>query len=111
MTGTEMFTAGLAPGTVYYNQMELARKALEDYDYDWVKLNINSEGEDLVIRMQFDGKPSKALPFVYKKELGGFAKIEAGGEGSIFEGIHLNVNFRLPLNKMLQYKEIIQMIQ
>ena len=111
MTGTELFTAGLAPGTVYYNQMELARKALEDYDYDWVKLNINSEGEDLVIRMQFDGKPSKALPFVYKKELGGFAKIEAGGKGSIFEGIHLNVNFRLPLNKMLQYKEIIQMIQ
>jgi hypothetical protein len=111
MTGTELFTAGLAPGTVYYNQMELARKALEDYDYDWVKLNINSEGEDLLIRMQFDGKPSKALPFVYKKELGGFAKIEAGGKGSIFEGIHLNVNFRLPLNKMLQYKEIIQMIQ
>jgi hypothetical protein len=61
--------------------------------------------------MQFDGKPSKALPFVYKKELGGFAKIEAGGTGSIFEGIHLNVNFRLPLNKMLQYKDIIQMIQ
>ena len=111
MTGTELFTAGLAPDTVYYNQMELARKALEDYDYDWVKLNINSEGEDLLIRMQFDGKPSKALPFVYKKELGGFAKIEAGGKGSIFEGIHLNVNFRLPLNKMLQYKEIIQMIQ
>jgi len=111
MTDTDLLTAGMAPDSPQYVQMELARKALEDYDYGWVKLQINSEGEDLVIRMQLDGKPAKPLPFVYRKDLGGFATIEAGGQGSIFQGIRLDVNFRLPLNKLLQYKEILKMIQ
>ena len=108
---TEILTAGIPPGTPQYLQMELAREALKDYDVSWAKLNITSEGEDVLLRMQLDGKPANLLPFVYKKELGGFAKIEAKGKGSKFQGIRLNINFRLPLNKMLQYKEIIQMIQ
>ncbi len=77
----------------------------------WAKLNITSEGQDLLLRMQLDGKPANPLPFVYNKELGGFIKIKAEGKGSIFQGIRLNVNFRLPLNKMLQYKDLIEMIQ
>jgi hypothetical protein len=111
LTDTEILTAGIPPDTPQYIQMELAREALKDYDVAWAKLNINSEGEDLLLRMQLDGKPANPLPFVYKKELGQFAKIEAKGKGSIFQGIRLNVNFRLPLNKILQYKELIQMIQ
>jgi len=111
LTDTEILTAGIPPDTPQYIQMELAREALKDYDVAWAKLNINSEGEDLLLRMQLDGKPANPLPFVYKKELGQFTKIEAKGKGSIFQGIRLNVNFRLPLNKILQYKELIQMIQ
>jgi hypothetical protein len=108
---TEILTAGIPPGTPQYVQMELAREALKDYDVTWAKLNITSEGEDVLLRMQLDGKPANPLPFVYQKQLGGFARVEAGGKGSVFQGIRLDVNFRLPLNKMLQYKEIIQMIQ
>ncbi len=111
MLDTELLTAGMPPGSPQYVQMELARKALEDYDYGWVKLNINSEGEDLVIRMQLDGKPANPLPFVYRKDLGRFVKIEAGGQGSIFQGIRLDVNFKLPFNKLFQYREILKMIQ
>ena len=111
LTDTEILTAGIPPDTPQYLQMELAREALKDYDVSWAKLNITSEGEDVLLRMQLDGKPANLLPFVYKKDLGGFAKIEAEGKGSKFQGIRLNVNFRLPLNKMLQYKEIMQMIQ
>lgn len=111
MPDTELLTAGMAPGSPQYVQMELARKALEDYDYGWVKLNIDSQDEDLVIRMQLDGKPANPLPFVYRKDLGRFVKIEAGGQGSIFQGIRLDVNFKLPLNKLLQYREILKMIQ
>ena len=111
LTDTEILTAGIPPDTPQYLQMELAREALKDYDISWAKLNITSEGEDVLLRMQLDGKPANLLPFVYKKDLGGFAKIEAEGKGSKFQGIRLNVNFRLPLNKMLQYKEIMQMIQ
>lgn len=111
MTNTEILTAGIPPGTPQHVQMELARKALEDYDYSWVKLNITSEREELVLKMQLDGKPAKPLPFIYRKDLGRFTKIEAGGQASIFQGIRLDINFRLPLNKLLQYKEILKMIQ
>ena len=111
MTDTEILTAGIPPDTPQYVQMELARKALEDYDYSWAKLNLTTEGEDLLLNMQLDGKPAKSLPFVYRKDLGGFAKVEAGIEGSTFQGIRLDVNFRLPLNKIMQYRELIQMIQ
>ncbi len=111
MTDAEILTAGIPQDTPQYVQMELARKALEDYDYTWAKLNLTSEGEDLLLKMQLDGKPAKSLPFVYRKDMGGFAKVEAGIEGSTFQGIRLDINFRLPLNKILQYKELIQMIQ
>jgi hypothetical protein len=111
MADTEILTAGIPPDTPQYVQMELARKALEDYDYSWAKLNLTTEGEDLLLNMQLDGKPAKSLPFVYRKDMGGFAQVEAGIEGSTFQGIRLDVNFRLPLNKIMQYKELIQMIQ
>jgi hypothetical protein len=111
MTDAEILTAGIPPDTPQYVQMELARKALEDYDYKWAKLNLTTEGEDLLLKMQLDGKPAKSLPFVYRKDMGGFAKVEADVQGSTFQGIRLDVNFRLPLNKIMQYKELIQMIQ
>jgi len=111
LKGTDILTAGMTPNTPQYAQMELAREALKDYDYSWAKLNITSEGEDLLLQMQMDGKPARTLPFVYRKEIGGFVKVEAGSKGSKFQGIRLDVNFRLPLDKMLQYKELIKMIQ
>jgi len=111
VTGTEILTAGIPPDTPQFAQIELAREALKDYDYQWAKMNIISEGEDVLLRLQLDGKPAHPLPFVYNKEIGGFAKIEAGGEASIFQGIGLDVNFRVPLNKILYYKDIFNMIQ
>jgi hypothetical protein len=111
LKGTEILTAGIPPNTPQYVQMELAREALKDYDYSWAKLNIASEGEELLLQMQMDGKPAKILPFVYRKDIGSFVKVEAEGKGSKFQGIRLDVNFRIPLNKMLQYKGLIKMIQ
>lgn len=111
MKDTEILTAGIPEDSPQYVQMELARRALEDYDYAWAKLNLNTEGEDLLLNMQLDGKPAQSLPFVYQKDIGGFAKVDAGVQGSTFQGIRLDVNFRLPLNKILQYQELIQMIQ
>ena len=111
VTGTDILTAGIPPGTNQFVQMELAREALKDYDYSWAKLNITSEGEELIMKMQMDGKPAKSLPFVYRKDIGGFMKVEAEAKGSKFQGIRLDVNFRLPLNKLLQYKDLIDMMQ
>jgi hypothetical protein len=111
LKGTDILTAGIPPNTPQYVQMELAREALKDYDYSWAKLNITSEGEELLLQMQMDGKPAKMLPFVYRKDIGSFVKVEAESKGSKFQGIRLDVNFRLPLNKMLQYKGLMKMIQ
>ena len=111
LKGTDILTAGIPPNTPQYVQMELAREALKDYDYAWARLNIASEGEELLLQMQMDGKPAKMLPFVYRKDIGSFVKVEAESKGSKFQGIRLDVNFRLPLNKMLQYKDLMKMIQ
>jgi hypothetical protein len=103
ITGTEMLTAGIPKNTPQYSQLEFAREALESFNYNWVKLLLTTEGENLLLQLHLDGKPAKPLPFTYKKELGTFARIEAGSRKGIEHPIHLNVNFRLPLDKFLHY--------
>lgn len=110
LTGTEILTRGIPPETPQFAQVELAREALKDYNYKWAKLGMTTEGETLVMRLQFDGKPARPLPFVYKKEIGSFLRVEAGSKGSVFQGISLDVNLKLPLNRLLEYKEIVDMI-
>ncbi len=100
MTGAEMLTAGIPKNTPQHAQIDLAREALKDFNYKWAKLKFETEGEDLKLKMQFDGKPAKPLPFVYKKEFGGFARVDAGSRGSHFQGIRLDVNLGLPINKL-----------
>ncbi len=111
LTGTDTLTAGIPPNTPEHVQMQLASEALKDYDYSWAKLNLTSQGEELLLQMQMDGKPAKTLPFVYRKDIGGFVKVEADVKGSTFQGIRLDVNFRLPLNQLLQYKGLINMMK
>ncbi|WP_319407512.1 YdbH domain-containing protein [uncultured Desulfosarcina sp.] len=111
LTGTDILTRGIPAGTPQFAQVELAQAALKDYAYTWAKLGLMSEGEDFVMRLQFDGKPANPLPFIYKKEIGGFIRVEAGAQGSVFQGIGLDVNLRLPLNQLLQYKDVVNMIQ
>ena len=111
VTGTEVLTAGLPPGSPQYTQMEIAQVALKDFDYSWVKMALNSEGKELVMKLQFDGKPANRLPFEYDKEIGRFIKVDANSPGSNFQGIQLDVNFRLPLDQMLNYKDVLDMIR
>jgi hypothetical protein len=102
----EMLTAAIPKDTPEYTQIDLAGEALKDFEYQWAKLRLLTEGEDLKLQMQFDGRPANPLPFVYKKELGRFVRVEAGTPGSRFQGIRLDVNLTLPLDKMLHYKEL-----
>ena len=103
LTGTQVLTSGIPEGTLQHAQLELAREALKDYKYEWVKLSLITKEENLLLKMQLAGKPVKALPFVYKKELGGFVKVESKGKGSVFQGIGIDVNFSLPLNRLMKY--------
>jgi predicted RNA-binding protein len=106
---------GLSENDPRMTQLELVKEALKDFEYEWAKLSLNTVKEDLKMHMVFDGKPSKPLPFRYSKETGGWLKVEANAEGSLFQGIKLVVNYKVPLAKLMGYgrgmKEIINKIK
>jgi hypothetical protein len=69
-----------------------------------------TQNDHLLLKLQFDGKPARPLPFRYKKEFGGFVRVEADSPGSKFQGIRLDINFTLPLDRILQYMNIFKTI-
>jgi hypothetical protein len=89
-----------ASGVQQSIQMQIAEEALKNFKYDWAKLSLLSEGDDLMIRMQMDGRPADLLPFGFSKEMG-LVKIEQ--PRAHFQGIRFNINFKLPLDKMISY--------
>ncbi len=96
-------TDTLVPGTSGVQQsiqMQIAQEALKNFKYDWVKLSLLSQGDDLMIRMQMDGRPADLLPFGFNKKMG-LVKIEQ--PRAHFQGIRFNINFKLPLDKMVSY--------
>jgi hypothetical protein len=111
LTGTDELAAGIPVDLAQTGYLELAREALKDYEYNWVKLHLASEGDELMMQLKFDGKPSGTLPFVFREDIGGFARVDAGHPGSNFQGLSLDVNLRLPLDKILQYRDITDMLQ
>lgn len=100
---TDVLMSGIPEGTPQFNQLDLAREALKHYNYDWAKINIDTKNEILHLGLELDGKPVEPLPFVFKPEFGGFVRVERDKPGSHFQGIRLNVNFKLPLDQLLKY--------
>lgn len=82
-------------------QMEIAGEALKNFTYDWAKLSLNSKGNDLLLLMQLDGKPSELMPFEFNKDEGLYKTKEK--KRTRFKGIRFDINFRLPLDEMLHY--------
>jgi hypothetical protein len=109
--GTDIFKEGMTPGTPEYIQMDIASEALKAFDYSWVKLSLDSNDGELAVKLQFDGKPENKLPFRYDKDLSRFNRVETSSEGSNFQGISLDVNFKLPLDELLNYKGALDMIK
>ncbi len=77
-------------------ETSLALDALSEFTYAWIRLVLNSEGEDLLIKFEMDGKPSHKLFYSIK---GG--EIVKSKNPSEFKGIVLDTNFRIPLNKLI----------
>ncbi|MFH0728186.1 MAG: YdbH domain-containing protein [Pseudomonadota bacterium] len=107
LADTKILTAGLPSGSPEFLQMEIAGEALKDFEYSWVKMNLGTEGDTLLMQLKFDGKPAAPLPFIYQRDIGRFIRVEADAKGSVFQGIRLDVNFRLPLDDILKYKELL----
>lgn len=111
VTGARVLTAGIPENTPQSAQVDLAVEALKSYEYVWAKLGIATEGENLRLNLQFDGRPTGPLPFVYQKDFGGFVRVSADHPGSVFQGIRLDVNLALPLDRILRYRGLLEMIQ
>ncbi|WP_299981200.1 YdbH domain-containing protein [Desulfobacula sp.] len=100
---SDMITAGIPMDDPQFAQLDLAQEALRDFDYKWAKLIFNTFEDILYVNMELDGKPSKLLPFEYRKELGGFVRVDASSPGSHFQGIKLDVNLKLPFNEVMKF--------
>ncbi|NOX33867.1 MAG: hypothetical protein GXP56_09035 [Deltaproteobacteria bacterium] len=99
----EKITAGIPMNAPQFAQLDLAREALKDFDFKWAKLVFNSFEDNLDVHMQLDGKPAKVLPFEFRKEVGGFVRVDSSSRGSEFEGMKLDVNLKLPFNEVIKF--------
>lgn len=104
---TEFLLSGLAPGSPQHTQLDIATEALKDYTYNWAKLSLESDQETLLIKLQLDGKPNRLLPFAYDQNLGILKRIQGKGQAE-FKGIAIDLNFRSPINEILNYKELLK---
>lgn len=115
VTGMSILDIGIPQNTPQYSQINFINAVLKDFHYNWVKILLATKGEDLLLQMSLDGKPMNPLPFTYNRKLGSFSKIEATSKGGIYNPVHLDINFRLPLNKIMYYgknvNDIMDMIQ
>ena len=105
----DVLAAGIPKNTPQFSQVDFAAEALKNFQYNWVKLLLNSDGEDLVMQMHMDGKPLQSLPFSYDSQTGLFQRLDDNSQG-ISQPIRLDVNFRLPLNRFIGYSGKIQEI-
>ena len=83
-------------------QLDITREALKDFNYDWIKLNLNSKGNDLLLGVSMKGAPAKLMPFAYDKANGGLRKSEKSNNMARFQGITFNLNFKLPANQLIK---------
>jgi len=94
---------GFPRDTPEFSQLDLAGEALKDFQYEWAKLSMNTKGDTLDVRMELDGKPSGVLPFEYRKNVNSFMRVDASSPGSRFQGVKLDVNLKLPFNRVMKF--------
>jgi len=103
------FLTGAIPfGTPQFAQLDFTQEALRNFKYDWAKLHLISKDDILVLQLKLDGKPAKPLPFSYDVKTGRFHRLIDSSKQGIFQPIRLDVNFRLPLNELLNYNDKIK---
>ncbi|MBF0228027.1 MAG: YdbH domain-containing protein [Desulfamplus sp.] len=103
LSATDSLTEGIPQDTQQFNQLDLAKEALKNYKYEWARLGFTTQDDDLIVKMELNGKPEKPLPFVYNKELGSFVRVNSDKSGSNFQGVKIDVNLKMPFNKVLRF--------
>lgn len=90
-----------------FSPLHFAGAALADFEYNWAKLQIKSEGENMLFKLQVDGKPQEKLPFRFDSTNNVFVRLAPESKGGIDQPLQLDVNFNVPVNEMFQYKNTI----
>jgi hypothetical protein len=109
--GTDKWLSAVPAGTPQYDQLRLAQEAIKDYDYNWAKLGFQTQGDDLLLQLNFNGQPANPIPFTFQKDSGKLARLEAHQTGGIQPEVYLTLNFRLPLGEVLHYKEFLDLMK
>ncbi|MBU4315792.1 MAG: YdbH domain-containing protein [Proteobacteria bacterium] len=108
---TEQWAASIPVNTPQFDQIQMARETVKNYEYNWAKVSLHTVGNDLMLSLNFNGQPAKPIPFAYQQDAGKFIQIKAGEGGGIRPEVFLDLNFKLPLNEVLHYREFMDMIQ
>ena len=98
-----LLTAGIPRESPQFSQLDFAGEALKDFRYNSAKLLLSSEGEELLLQIKLDGQPVHPIPFSYNSQLGSFTRLQVGETGGIIHPIRLDLNLRLPFEKIMEY--------
>jgi len=86
-----------------FSPLHFAGAALADFEYNWAKLQIMSVEENLLVKLQVDGRPREKLPYRFDAGKNVFVRLEDESKGGIDQPIKLDVNFNIPVNELLPY--------
>ncbi|MFZ5799028.1 MAG: intermembrane phospholipid transport protein YdbH family protein [Thermodesulfobacteriota bacterium] len=92
--------------TPQLSPLHFAGAALRDFGYNWARLNLLSQEDNLLLKLQIDGKPRQRLPYRFDAQNSVFARLKEGAPGGIDQPVKLDVNFTVPLNEMLSNQQI-----
>ncbi|MHB8808881.1 MAG: hypothetical protein ACYC9M_02555 [Desulfobulbaceae bacterium] len=99
---------GLPPETPQLSPLHFAGAALRDFEYNWAKLNIFSEEENLLLKLQIDGRPRQRLPYRFDADNSVFVRLAERAPGGIDQPVKLDVNFKVPVNELMRNQQILQ---
>ena len=76
-------------------EMELAKDALKDFSYSWVRMRLQSVGpdkENMKLSLSLDGRPNRALYYAFDENTASFIKSPTP---CVFQGIRLDTNVNM----------------
>ena len=96
--------AGILPlGSVEEGQIGLVASALKEFNYDWITMTLNSEGDSLLAVIEASGQPARVLPYEYDSKRGSYVKVELRPGRGTRQPMHFQLNLTIPLNQLLCY--------
>lgn len=102
--GSASAAAGiLPPGSLEEGQIGLVAAALADFNYNWITMTLNTEGENLRIEIETDGQPVNVLPYEYDSRTGTYVKVALRPGRGIRQPMRFKLNLTVPLNQLLCY--------